>query len=159
MWIAQGGYEPVADVLFNKINIDAYFMEWDTDRAGFELAPGSEEQAGGAGPGHIQERHTGEGTRTTSQESHRRGRQIHRPVQLCLSRRYLGRQFERRQHSDEEEQWAKLRLVVEVARSVGRVTFLEHVSRKVSTRQAQCVRHSRFQLPAIWLPTSSMLKP
>src|ERR1700674_3052859 len=34
MWIASGGYEPVADVLFNKINIDGYFMEWDTDRAG-----------------------------------------------------------------------------------------------------------------------------
>src|SRR5204862_1622894 len=34
MWIASGGYEPVADVLFNKINMDGYFMEWDTDRAG-----------------------------------------------------------------------------------------------------------------------------
>jgi 5-methyltetrahydropteroyltriglutamate--homocysteine methyltransferase len=37
-WIASGGYEPVADVLFNQINADAYFMEYDTDRAGgFEL--------------------------------------------------------------------------------------------------------------------------
>ena len=33
-WIAQGGYEPVADVLFNKMNIDGYFMEYDSDRAG-----------------------------------------------------------------------------------------------------------------------------
>jgi 5-methyltetrahydropteroyltriglutamate--homocysteine methyltransferase len=33
-WMAQGGYEPVAEVLFNEIDIDAYFMEWDTDRAG-----------------------------------------------------------------------------------------------------------------------------
>jgi 5-methyltetrahydropteroyltriglutamate--homocysteine methyltransferase len=34
MWIAKGGYEPVAEILFNKINIDGYFMEWDTERAG-----------------------------------------------------------------------------------------------------------------------------
>jgi 5-methyltetrahydropteroyltriglutamate--homocysteine methyltransferase len=33
-WVAKGGYEPVADVLFNQIHSDAYFMEYDTDRAG-----------------------------------------------------------------------------------------------------------------------------
>ena len=33
-WVASGGYEPVAEVLFNQINADAYFMEYDTDRAG-----------------------------------------------------------------------------------------------------------------------------
>ena len=33
-WIAQGGYEPVADLLFNGIGIDVYFMEYDSDRAG-----------------------------------------------------------------------------------------------------------------------------
>jgi len=33
-WIAQGSYEPVADLLFNAIGIDIYFMEYDTERAG-----------------------------------------------------------------------------------------------------------------------------
>jgi len=33
-WVANGGYEPVADVMFNKLNVDAYFLEFDTDRAG-----------------------------------------------------------------------------------------------------------------------------
>jgi 5-methyltetrahydropteroyltriglutamate--homocysteine methyltransferase len=33
-WIAQGGYEPVADLLFNTIGVDGYFMEYDTERAG-----------------------------------------------------------------------------------------------------------------------------
>lgn len=33
-WIAQGGYEPVAEMLFNEIGIDVYFLEYDTDRAG-----------------------------------------------------------------------------------------------------------------------------
>jgi len=33
-WIAQGGYEPVAEILFNGIAVDGYFMEFDSDRAG-----------------------------------------------------------------------------------------------------------------------------
>jgi 5-methyltetrahydropteroyltriglutamate--homocysteine methyltransferase len=33
-FVASGGYEPVAELLFNAIDVDAYFMEWDTDRAG-----------------------------------------------------------------------------------------------------------------------------
>jgi methionine synthase II (cobalamin-independent) len=33
-WIAQGGYEPVADLLFNAIGVNGYFMEYDTERAG-----------------------------------------------------------------------------------------------------------------------------
>ena len=33
-WMAQGGYEPVADVLFNKIKVDALFLEYDNERAG-----------------------------------------------------------------------------------------------------------------------------
>ena len=33
-FVASGGYEPVAEILFNEINIQAYFMEYDTDRAG-----------------------------------------------------------------------------------------------------------------------------
>ena len=33
-WAAQGGYEPVADVLFNRINVNGYFLEYDTARAG-----------------------------------------------------------------------------------------------------------------------------
>lgn len=33
-WMAEGGYEPIAKVLFNDIDIDAYFLEYDTPRAG-----------------------------------------------------------------------------------------------------------------------------
>jgi len=33
-WIAQGGYEPVAEILFHTIGVDGYFMEYDTGRAG-----------------------------------------------------------------------------------------------------------------------------
>jgi 5-methyltetrahydropteroyltriglutamate--homocysteine methyltransferase len=34
MHIAAGGYDPVAEVLFNGINVDAYFMEYDDERSG-----------------------------------------------------------------------------------------------------------------------------
>ena len=33
-WISEGGYEPVAEVLFGKVNYDGYFLEYDTERAG-----------------------------------------------------------------------------------------------------------------------------
>ena len=33
-WVAEGGYDPVAEILFNEINVDGYFLEYDTPRAG-----------------------------------------------------------------------------------------------------------------------------
>jgi len=33
-WAAEGGYDPVADVLFNRIDVNGYFLEYDTARAG-----------------------------------------------------------------------------------------------------------------------------
>lgn len=37
-WFAEGGYEPVAETLFNSINVDAYFLEYDDERSG-DFAP------------------------------------------------------------------------------------------------------------------------
>jgi 5-methyltetrahydropteroyltriglutamate--homocysteine methyltransferase len=33
-WIADGGYEPIAELLFNDIGVDGYFLEYDSVRAG-----------------------------------------------------------------------------------------------------------------------------
>jgi 5-methyltetrahydropteroyltriglutamate--homocysteine methyltransferase len=33
-WVAEGGYEPIADLLFNAIDVDGYFLEYDSERAG-----------------------------------------------------------------------------------------------------------------------------
>jgi 5-methyltetrahydropteroyltriglutamate--homocysteine methyltransferase len=33
-WSAEGGYDLMADTLFNKIDVDSYFLEYDTPRAG-----------------------------------------------------------------------------------------------------------------------------
>jgi 5-methyltetrahydropteroyltriglutamate--homocysteine methyltransferase len=34
MWAAEGGYDFVADTLFNKLNVDGFFCEWDDERSG-----------------------------------------------------------------------------------------------------------------------------
>jgi 5-methyltetrahydropteroyltriglutamate--homocysteine methyltransferase len=33
-WVAEGGYEPVAEVLFNELGVDGYFLEYDDARSG-----------------------------------------------------------------------------------------------------------------------------
>src|SRR5476651_821314 len=37
-WAATGGYEPVAEVLFNELAVDGYFLEYDDARSG-DFAP------------------------------------------------------------------------------------------------------------------------
>ena len=33
-WVAEGGYDYVAEALFNELEVDGYFMEWDDERSG-----------------------------------------------------------------------------------------------------------------------------
>ena len=37
-WVAQGGYEPVAEILLNEMKIDGFFLEYDDERSG-DFAP------------------------------------------------------------------------------------------------------------------------
>ena len=37
-WAAEGGYEPVAEIMFNELEIDAFFLEYDDPRSG-DFAP------------------------------------------------------------------------------------------------------------------------
>jgi 5-methyltetrahydropteroyltriglutamate--homocysteine methyltransferase len=37
-WVAQGGYEPVAEILFNELALDGFFLEYDDERSG-DFAP------------------------------------------------------------------------------------------------------------------------
>ena len=118
MWIAAGGYEPVADVLFNKIDVDAYFMEWDTDRAGgFEplrLVPKNKQVVLGivtSKSGALEEK---DDLKRRLDEA---GRFIDLD-QLCLSPQCGFASSEEGNLLTEDEQWAKLRRVVEVAQEV-----------------------------------------
>ncbi len=33
-WIAEGGYDPIAEIVFGEMNVDAFFLEYDSPRAG-----------------------------------------------------------------------------------------------------------------------------
>jgi methionine synthase II (cobalamin-independent) len=37
-WVAEGSYDHVAEALFNELDVDGYFMEWDDERSG-DFAP------------------------------------------------------------------------------------------------------------------------
>jgi 5-methyltetrahydropteroyltriglutamate--homocysteine methyltransferase len=118
-WMAQGGYEPVAEVLFNEIDSDAYFMEYDTARAGgFEplrfVPRGRKMVVLG-----LVTRKTGK----LESKDHLK-RQIEAaskflPLeQLALSPQCGFASTEEGNLLTEEEQWAKLQLCVEVAQEV-----------------------------------------
>ena len=118
-WVAQGGYEPVADVLFNQIASDAYFMEYDTDRAGgFEplrfVPRGKKTVVLG-----IMTSKTG--VLESKDELKRRideAAQYLPLEQLALSPQCGFASTEEGNTLTEEQQWAKLRRCVEVATEV-----------------------------------------
>ena len=33
-WFAEGSYDPIAEIIFNEMNVDGFFMEYDDDRSG-----------------------------------------------------------------------------------------------------------------------------
>jgi 5-methyltetrahydropteroyltriglutamate--homocysteine methyltransferase len=117
-FVAAGGYEPVAETLFNTIKVHGYFMEYDSDRAGgFEplrLVPEGKMAVLG-----LLTSKTGE---LESRDAiKRRIEQAAKHValdQLCLSPQCGFASTEEGNVLSENEQWAKLRTIVEVAEDV-----------------------------------------
>ena len=118
-WFASGGYEPVAETLFNRIGVDAYFMEYDSDRAGgFEplrLVPRGDKivvlglvttKSGALESMDALKRRIDEAARFLPLE------------QLALSPQCGFASTEDGNALTEDEQWAKLQLCVDVARDV-----------------------------------------
>ena len=73
-FVASGGYEPVAEILFNEIKIDGYFMEYDSDarRRLRAAALRAEGQDGGARARDVEERHARIARTSSSAASTRR---------------------------------------------------------------------------------------
>ena len=117
-WVAQGGYEPVAEILFNELSVDGFFLEYDDQRSG-DFAPLRFVPMGKAvvlgvmsskraevEPKDAIRRRIDEATRYVDQG------------QLCLSHQ-CG--FSSTVHGNllsEDDQWKKLARTVEVAREV-----------------------------------------
>ncbi|HEY6833861.1 MAG TPA: 5-methyltetrahydropteroyltriglutamate--homocysteine S-methyltransferase [Pseudolabrys sp.] len=117
-FVASGGYEPVAEILFNTINVHGYFMEYDSDRAGgFEplrfLPKGKTVVLGLV---------TSKSGRLESKdELKRRIDEAAKYVpldQLCLSPQCGFASTEEGNVLAEDEQWAKLRMIVELSEEV-----------------------------------------
>jgi methionine synthase II (cobalamin-independent) len=117
-FVASGGYEPIAETLFNTIKVHGYFMEYDSERAGgFEplrFVPKGKTVVLGlvtTKTGLLESRDTLE----------RRIEEAGKFVdidQLALSPQCGFASTEEGNLLAEEEQWAKLRMIVELAEKV-----------------------------------------
>ena len=117
-FISSGGYEPVADVLFNSTNVNAYFLEYDTDRAGgFEplrFVPKGKHVVLGLITSKF-------GTLEAKDDIKRRIDEATKHVgldQLCLSPQCGFASTEEGTVLAEDEQWAKLAHIVQIADEV-----------------------------------------
>ena len=118
-WAAEGSYDFVAEALLNDLDVDGFFMEWDDERSGgFEplrFLP--------KGPKHVVLGlvTTKRGQLESKDELKRRIEEAARyaPIeQLCLSPQCGFSSTVEGNVLTEDEQWAKLRLIVEVAEEV-----------------------------------------
>jgi 5-methyltetrahydropteroyltriglutamate--homocysteine methyltransferase len=117
-FVASGGYEPVAEALFNKIKVDGYFMEYDSDRAGgFEplrFVPKGKTVVLGLVTSKTGELENRDQIKCRIEQAAK-----HVPLdQLCLSPQCGFASTEEGNVLSENEQWAKLRTMVEIAQDV-----------------------------------------
>jgi 5-methyltetrahydropteroyltriglutamate--homocysteine methyltransferase len=117
-FMGAGGYEPVAEVLFNRIKVHGYFMEYDSDRAGgFEplrLVPKDRMVVLGLVT-------TKTGTLETKDAIRRRIDEAAKHAdldRLCLSPQCGFASTEEGNVLAEDEQWAKLAMIVGLAKEV-----------------------------------------
>ena len=117
-FVASGGYEPVAELLFNTIKVHGYFMEYDSDRAGgFEplrFVPKGKTVVLGLVT-------TKSGQLESRDDIKRRVEQAAKYValdQLCLSPQCGFASTEEGNVLGEDEQWVKLRMIVEIAEEI-----------------------------------------
>lgn len=117
-FVASGGYDPVAETLFQKIGVDGYFLEYDSERAGgFEplrLVPKHKTVVLGLVTSKT-------GTLESKDALKRRIDEAARHIdlsQLCLSPQCGFASTEEGNLLADAEQWAKLSLCVDTARDV-----------------------------------------
>jgi 5-methyltetrahydropteroyltriglutamate--homocysteine methyltransferase len=118
-WVAVGGYDHVAEALFNELQVDGYFMEWDDDRSGgFEplrLLPKGDKQVV---LGLVT---TKRGELESKDDLKRRIEEASRYAsldQLCLSGQCGFSSTVEGNVLTQDDQWRKLQLIVEVADEV-----------------------------------------
>jgi 5-methyltetrahydropteroyltriglutamate--homocysteine methyltransferase len=118
-WISEGGYEPVAELLLGGIDYDGYFLEYDTERAGglepLRFLPKGKKRAV---VGLVTSK---SGTLEKKDDIKRRLDEAakYAPLdQLCLSPQCGFASTEEGNVLSEQEQWAKLAMIVDISREV-----------------------------------------
>jgi 5-methyltetrahydropteroyltriglutamate--homocysteine methyltransferase len=117
-WLAEGGYDPVAEIVFGEAKVDGFFLEYDSERAGgFEplrFVPRGKKVVLGA-----------VSTKTPALEKKDELKRkidaasAHVPLEhLCLSPQCGFASSHHGNNLSEDQQWRKLALVVDVAREV-----------------------------------------
>ncbi len=116
-WFSSGGYEPVAELLFGHCNVDAFFLEYDSERAGdFKPLRFIKDQTVVLGliTSKFPELENKETVKARICEAAR-----YVPLErLCLSTQCGFSSTVEGNILTEDEQWAKVRLVVEIAKEV-----------------------------------------
>lgn len=117
-WLSEGGYDPVAEVLFNQINVDGYFLEYDTDRAGdfspLRFVPKGKRVVLGLVTSKLPQLEAKDALKRRIDQAAR-----YVPLdQLALSPQCGFASTVEGNRMTESDQWAKLALCVEVAREV-----------------------------------------
>ncbi|KAI0010628.1 hypothetical protein F4779DRAFT_577021 [Xylariaceae sp. FL0662B] len=119
-WFAQGGYEPVAEVLFKQLDVDVYFLEYDDARSGdfspLRHLPGTKTVVLGV-------MSSKKAALDDKAETIKRLREAaafcpRGLAQLCLSHQCGFSSTSEGNDLTEDEQWAKIRLEVDIAKEV-----------------------------------------
>ena len=118
-WVSEGGYEPVAERLLGGVNYDGYFLEYDSERAGgFEplrfLPKGGKMVALGLVTSKSGTLESRDAIKRRIEEA-----STYAPLeQFCLSPQCGFASTEEGNVLTEEQQWAKLAMIVDLAREV-----------------------------------------
>ena len=142
-FMGSGGYEAVQEILFNRIKVHGFFMEYDSDRAGgFEplrMLPKDRSVVLGLVT-------TKTGRLESKDELKRRIDQAAKFAsldQLCLSPQCGFASTEEGNVLAEDEQWAKLRMIVELAqRSMGLGSLMAAIPTPLQGKQDVDARHN-----------------
>ncbi|WP_136606066.1 5-methyltetrahydropteroyltriglutamate--homocysteine S-methyltransferase [Paenibacillus dokdonensis] len=116
-WLYDGGYEPIAKELFSRVNVDGFFLEYDSDRSG-DFKPLR----------HIKDQCVVLGLVTTKTGELENKDDLKRRVQeaaeyvkldqLCISPQCGFSSTEEGNTVTDQDQWNKLGLVVETAHEI-----------------------------------------
>jgi 5-methyltetrahydropteroyltriglutamate--homocysteine methyltransferase len=118
MWAAEGSYDFVADSLFNGLNVDGFFCEWDDERSGgFEplrYLPKGKRVVLGVMTTKSGELESADYLKRRVEEAARYAD----PDQLCISGQCGFSSTKEGNSLTQEQQWAKLALIAETAQEI-----------------------------------------